>query len=285
MNGPVGLKRLRSEWEILMARRPRVLIPGALMALALLVTPAAIAQSVSLSIESEAGFTGQSVEVSSFVESSLDLIGWTYGACHEPSRLQLFSIEDGFDVAVAFPDFNQRDIFDGGWTVSVVFFGPGTVFLPAGSSELNRATYEVLEEGAAEFAPILLCGSLGTPPTGIQFVTPGGFAVDPSEVERISGGIQVNPVLAFRRGDTNDDGSLNLADPVFLLERLFYGGAPLACRSAGDADDSGALDIADVIVLLGVMFYGEGPLASPGMICGLDPTPDELDCMFVANCP
>lgn len=57
----------------------------------------------------------------------------------------------------------------------------------------------------------------------------------------------------FRRGDANDDGTLNISDPVYLLSYLFVGG---------------------------------GPPPPPFADCGEDPTPDGLDCAGpLATCP
>jgi hypothetical protein len=87
----------------------------------------------------------------------------------------------------------------------------------------------------------------------------------------------------FRRGDSNGDGVVDLADPVAVLSRLFLGGEPLSCEKAADADDDGSVTITDPIATLNMLFLGSGPLPPPGPgSCGVDPTPDPLGC--AVNC-
>ncbi len=45
--------------------------------------------------------------------------------------------------------------------------------------------------------------------------------------------------VAFRRGDVNADGTLDLTDGIFTLSFLFAGGGLPPCLSAADADDNG----------------------------------------------
>ena len=45
-----------------------------------------------------------------------------------------------------------------------------------------------------------------------------------------------------------------------------------------DTDDNGILDITDPILLLGTLFLGYGPLPAPFPDCGHDGTLDGLDC-------
>ena len=84
---------------------------------------------------------------------------------------------------------------------------------------------------------------------------------------------------SFRRGDCNDDGNVDISDAVFALNSLFFGGRDPDCEVACDSSDDGTIDISDAISVLGALFLGQDPLPSPGMSeCGLDPTPDDLDC-------
>ncbi|MGE3166128.1 MAG: FG-GAP-like repeat-containing protein [Planctomycetota bacterium] len=72
---------------------------------------------------------------------------------------------------------------------------------------------------------------------------------------------------AFLRGDVNDDGAINISDPVSLLAGLFQGSA-IPCASAGDANADSGLDIADVVYLLGFSFNGGPPPPAPFPTCG-----------------
>jgi hypothetical protein len=88
----------------------------------------------------------------------------------------------------------------------------------------------------------------------------------------------------FRRGDANADGRLDIGDAVHLLNHLFSGVARLTCLKAGDSNDDGRLDIGDPIGLLAYLFGGGFAPPTPFTDCGLDPTPDELDCERFPPC-
>ena len=90
----------------------------------------------------------------------------------------------------------------------------------------------------------------------------------------------------FRRGDANDDGELNVSDPVSILDYLFTGGATPRCRDAADVNDDQRVDIADATFALNFLFLGGPPPAAPGPHeCGEDATEDELAaCESQADC-
>lgn len=87
--------------------------------------------------------------------------------------------------------------------------------------------------------------------------------------------------LVFRRGDTNEDGSFNIADSVRLLNALFVSGSPpLTCPDSGDGNDDGSVNIADAVYLLAATFSGGPQPLPPFTDCGSDPTLDGLpDCV------
>ena len=93
----------------------------------------------------------------------------------------------------------------------------------------------------------------------------------------------------FDRGDCNDDGGFNIADPIALLGFLFPSGVPVppGCDDACDANDDGSLNIADAIAMLGNLFPSGAQLVipEPHGNCGEDPTADSLDCETIATCP
>lgn len=89
----------------------------------------------------------------------------------------------------------------------------------------------------------------------------------------------------FVRGDANGDGTLTLADPVAILNRLFLGGASLPCEKAADADDDGILRLVDSVYILRDLFSSGSPPPAPFPHCGLDRTEDALTCVPRAYCP
>jgi len=75
---------------------------------------------------------------------------------------------------------------------------------------------------------------------------------------------------------------VNIADAVFSLGYIF--GTAATCIDAIDVNDSGSVDIADPIYLLGTLFNGGPPVAAPAIECGIDPTDDPLDCDSAPAC-
>jgi hypothetical protein len=98
--------------------------------------------------------------------------------------------------------------------------------------------------------------------------------------------------VPFRRGDANDDATVNLTDPISILNCLFSGARCPDCTDAGDANDDGRFNISDPLAILNFLFLGTIPPPSPGPFdCGFDLTPDidpvtgqatyNLGCTFV----
>ena len=82
----------------------------------------------------------------------------------------------------------------------------------------------------------------------------------------------------FIRGDSNGDGDLVLADAVFTLNWLFRNGAEPPCLDAADTDDNGILNLTDPVRLLRFLFLGDEAPPAPQGEPGPDPTDDELSC-------
>ncbi len=104
-------------------------------------------------------------------------------------------------------------------------------------------------------------------------------------IVRLDIGTGCPPIGSFQRGDVDGNGSLEITDPIALLDYLFLGAADLRCNDAADADDNGFLEVTDVINILSYLFLGGADLPAPGPeACGGDPTPDNLGCK-VYSCP
>jgi hypothetical protein len=88
---------------------------------------------------------------------------------------------------------------------------------------------------------------------------------------------------SFIRSDCNQDGGIDISDPVGLLSVLFGGATAESCDRACDSNDDGMLDISDPIHVLGFLFLGQGGRKAP-IECGLDETKDPLTCVGFRGC-
>jgi hypothetical protein len=91
----------------------------------------------------------------------------------------------------------------------------------------------------------------------------------------------------FVRGEVNQDGRVDISDPVCVLLYLFLEERTPACLDAADVDDSGTIDITDAVRTFGYLFAG-GPMpVAPYPTCGPDVTDDELSCVSFdpGRCP
>lgn len=88
----------------------------------------------------------------------------------------------------------------------------------------------------------------------------------------------------FLRGDSNADGSVDLADPVFTLNWLFLGEEEPGCFDAADSNDDGEINISDPTGILAYLFLGAAEPAFPFPACGEDPAGDGMDCAEYAPC-
>ncbi len=106
----------------------------------------------------------------------------------------------------------------------------------------------------------------------------------------LGGGEPPPPPDQIRRGDVNNDGAVNIADMIYMLNGLFGDGSPPTCAEAGDLNGDNSYNIADAIYGLNRLF-GDGPPAidgagEDGWQCGADPNPaGSLGCDLYDKCP
>ena len=77
----------------------------------------------------------------------------------------------------------------------------------------------------------------------------------------------------FKRGDSSVDGVVGLADAVKTLLYLYLDG-DAECLDAMDANDDGEVDLQDPLLTLFFLFEGIGEIPAPKQ-CGVDPTEDD----------
>ena len=98
-----------------------------------------------------------------------------------------------------------------------------------------------------------------------------------SVVPRTAGGIaRIIPDILIFRGDSSQDGLIDMSDAIYTLDYLFRGGPEPACLDEADANDDGAIDLSDPIATLQALYVGIGSIAPPYPDKGFDPT---LDCL------
>ena len=82
---------------------------------------------------------------------------------------------------------------------------------------------------------------------------------------------------AFKRGDADANGLVNITDSIFILNALFQGGTQPTCPDAADSDDNASVNITDAVFILNALFQGGAQPPPPGTeACGADPTADDL---------
>ena len=82
----------------------------------------------------------------------------------------------------------------------------------------------------------------------------------------------------FVRGDADTSGTLGLNDAVVSLRVLFVANPMPECQDRIDTNDDGTLDVVDPLVTLFFLFGGGEAPPAPYPSEGEDPTADDLDC-------
>ena len=116
-------------------------------------------------------------------------------------------------------------------------------------------------------------------PVEVQIVVAGESVYN---VMQIDGMIEIVEIQ-FLRGDSNEDGTVDIADAIEILGALFDPEGDFSCRDMADINDSGGVDIADPIWLLAYLFSNGPPPLEPFPQCGSDLT-GPADCKAF-NCP
>ncbi|MCZ6794518.1 MAG: multiheme c-type cytochrome [Planctomycetota bacterium] len=98
------------------------------------------------------------------------------------------------------------------------------------------------------------------------------------------------PEASFHRGDANQDASLDLSDPICILNYLFLGEGACAtpsCLDALDADDTEEVNVTDAVYLFLYLFLGGQEVPPPFNSCGPDlprGEPQLLGCESYSGC-
>ena len=100
--------------------------------------------------------------------------------------------------------------------------------------------------------------------------------------------VSVPGIGPFLRADTNDDGKVDISDPVYTLNYLFLESRPAPpCFATADSNGDGVVDISDPTHTLNHLFLG-GPLPTPPYPeCGVSDLESDilLGCAVSTGCP
>ena len=209
---------------------------------------------------------------------------------------------DGIDQGQALTDIGGADFFgvqvvEGGATVGVVVDlepdGDPPTFrtLPDCTADQEVAVVKIKCAPSAQgevAATASFTGELGDPQIEV-IVDVDGTSLVPEIGSPKSFTLQCAAVAVerFVRGDANQDGKWNVSDGVAIAKAVFGLGSKLAliekCMDSADTNDDGKLDTADAVYLLEYLFTG-GPAIPEPLVCGEDPTDDQLDCPEYPPC-
>lgn len=238
-----------------------------------------------------------------FIDPSSNIQGFTITACFEAPLVALpgtFSVEGTVveDVGAEYIE-QQFDNVDDDGDGREIIIGILVDFLPPFSGQTIPPTFLPRELGYFEFfAPeevncfkcynVEFCDNING--TGNVFLSNiaviGNQSVPPNMTE--PGQVCVPATAFFIRGDSNSDGIVDVADPIFTLHYLFTIGAEPDCLDAADADDDGLYNITDAVFTLYYVFgIGVAP-PYPFPECGLEDYPgdDDFNCTTPSpSCP
>ncbi len=231
-----------------------------------------------ISIAGRASAPGETIPVQIQLEilEGGSLAACSFGVAHDPTALAFTEVLPA--TATDDIDFVIFETQDGGWTGAIIVAIFGQFLWDEGIYPLFTARYQVLGD-VGDVTAIDFVDTLGEPPVPTRVVEYANYIeVTPSTV---SGSVTV--VTVFRRSDVNQDGTIDIGDPIWDLTCLFL--CFPGCFDAHDSNDDGQWNIADAIYLLSYLFSGTAAPPEPFMMCGADPTEDSLDCVAYDGCP
>ncbi|MBN1422400.1 MAG: IPT/TIG domain-containing protein, partial [Planctomycetes bacterium] len=142
----------------------------------------------------------------------------------------------------------------------------GTGFDPAGETEIRIQSWAAAVTSAAEDKVCFIAPPHDDGSIDVEILTPSR-----------RGRATIRYGSLFIRGDVSGDGTIDLGDPIQLLNHLFANGT-IDCPDAADGDDDGNLTIGDAVGVMWYLFGGGLSPRQPFPAAGSDPTPDGLYC-------
>ncbi len=242
-----------------------------------------------LEMGSGGGELGSEVLVPVVLDSDVEVQAFSFGVMHSSSEFELLSFEPGAALLAhdcsSGPDFFDAHLApDGqaGAVIAVLSLDLGSVPVPLESGrgiEIVRCRFALPDIGGVECSEIEFTGQFGSPPVAIEVTADSQPFLPATSPGRV---FVARP---FIRAECNGDGTVNIADAIALLNRLFPSSGEsveLTCSDACDSNDDGTINIGDAISILLSLF---GPLTLPGpSACGPDLVEDDIGCSL-SSCP
>ena len=186
------------------------------------------------------------------------------------------------------PDFAEVNLYPDGATQGLVFSFVGDWTLTFETpSPLSSIDYQLLPGVLAgnvtpTVATLAFSNSLGVPAVDNVVVVDGASVA----ATLLDATLELVPFTGSRfiRGDSTQDGNLNLADGIGVFAYLFQGAAN-TCLKAMDMDQSNHVSISDGVQVLCSLFCAGSPApAGPFPDCGVD-LESTLTCESFTACP
>ena len=232
------------------------------------------------------GIQGWSIGVEAIGDISItDVMVDNTSAAPEPDG----KFAGGFNkTGLALPE-NNGGTRAGAVSAIVLCFGCGNTLEPVGTESLLQVLVdgELDASGGVLFAD----GLVGEGQPVDNVLTVNGASAPICNFNTAALGITLSGPQGlgpFLRGDPNDDGKVNIADPIWIINELFRSGPETACQIAADANADGGVDLADATYIISYQFLGGDAPSAPFPDCGVVAPEDagDLTCGAAqSSCP
>lgn len=89
----------------------------------------------------------------------------------------------------------------------------------------------------------------------------------------------------FLRGDSNNDGKVNIADPIWTISELFRDGPASPCQAAADSNGDDTVDLGDAVFTIQYRFLGGDAPPAPFPSCDIVPADSTTLSCESSSCP
>ena len=193
---------------------------------------------------------------------------------HGPGRSPID--HGGFNnTSLALPENNDGK--SGAVTAIVLCFGCPNVLPETEVAPILALTVEGEKEavGHVKYAEGLVGG--GEPVANVLTVNGASAPICNLDLAQLS--VSIAAGKTFRRADANDDGKVNIADPIWIISELFRGGPATGCQATADANADTVIDLADATYIINYQFLGGDAPPAPFPDCdAVEELPEGITC-------